>query len=87
MSVNIVDEPHKVKIRKNHICQGYGKLIKIGEEAIIGTYSDSGEIWSIYECEECSDYSKNKCSHCKDFDMCMGLDYYVGLIRDCKENN
>ena len=87
MSVNTIKEPHKVRVRKSHICQGCGKKINIGDIAITSTYSDGGDIWTFYECDDCVDYRNSKCCKCKDYDLCMGENYQIGLIKDCKKES
>lgn len=78
-----IKEPRKVKIRKPHICQGCGKELKTGEIVTSSTYADSGEIYTFYECCECADHVAKVCRTCKDADMCICENYYVGLIKEC----
>lgn len=84
MSVDIIKEPHKIKVRKPHICQGCGKTIQIKEEAISSTFADRGDIWTFYECLDCADYRNKICNSCKDYEYCIGEDYYIGVIKTCK---
>jgi len=71
------------KVRKNHLCQGCGKVIEKGEKVQVSTYADDGSIYSFYECDACAKFYERRCKLCKDFHDCMGKDYYVGLIKEC----
>jgi hypothetical protein len=78
-------ESKKVRTRKEHTCQGCGKHIKKGELANMAVVADSGAIWRYYECEKCFDYAQKECSHCKDFDFCLGLNYEMGSLKMCMD--
>lgn len=84
MSATCLSDPKNVKVRKDHICQGCGKKISKGEEAISSSYADGGEAWTFYECHECRDYVVNNCQGCRDADICIELDYRVGTISECR---
>lgn len=83
MAVNTLKEPHIVKVRKQHICQGCGKKIEIGEKVTSSTFVDSGEVYTFYECDICRKHIDAKCSSCSDFNYCIGEDYSVGSIKEC----
>ena len=78
-----IKERHEVKVRKPHICQGCGKHIEIGETATTATYANGGDIWTFYECPDCADHVCKVCTTCNDQDICIGLDYHVGLVKEC----
>ena len=84
--VNIIQRPKKVKTRKNHICQGCGD--KINKEDIVysSKYANEDTAWNFYECEECWNYFKNNCHECKDFYDCIGENYEIGTIKECKKH-
>jgi hypothetical protein len=84
MSVSVIKEPHIVKVRKPHVCQGCGKKIEIGEQATSATYADGGDIWTFHECDDCRAYFKSNCTGCRDFEYCIGENYSVGTIKECK---
>ena len=75
-------EPHKAKIRKDHICQGCGKVLKKYETVTASSYADGGTAWTFYECDECVKYRENHCWECRDREMCIQEDYYVGLLKE-----
>lgn len=80
-----IQEPKKVKIRKDHTCQGCGKKLNKSEEATVSKYAESGTVYSFYECDDCRKHFEDKCKQCKDYYDCMGENYYLGLITECKE--
>mgnify|MGYP001294739571 CR=1 FL=1 len=84
MSVSVINEPHKVRVRKPHICQGCGKKIEMGEEATSSTFAEGRDIWTFYECEDCRGYFDSNCNGCRDFEYCIGENYFVGTIKECK---
>lgn len=86
MSATCLSEPKLVKVRKEHQCQGCGKKINKGEEAYSSSFADGGNAWTFWECPECHEYLVSTCGQgqCKDFDFCIGLDYQVGIISECK---
>lgn len=47
---------HKEKARKTHTCDTCGKLIQIGEEHEVATYSFDGEIYDWRTCNRCKPY-------------------------------
>lgn len=85
MSTHVIKEPHEIKIKKSHECQGCGKKLNIGENVISSTYSNNEYIWTFYECNECSNYRNIECSKCKSYNYCIGENYEIGLIKGCKE--
>jgi len=78
-------ERKKVKVRKPHICQGCGKKIETDEIAIVSVVADGGTVWRYYECIVCHEYVESDCRKCGDFDYCIGERYFVGLIKECKD--
>ena len=84
---DIIQEPKEVKVRKDHICQGCGKEIKKGEKVIYSKYANMDGIYSFYECKKCDDYRDNECSKCDDFEYCIGENYMIGVIRECREES
>ena len=82
--VDILQKPKKVKVRKDHICQGCGKKIIKGEKATYSKYVGDGLVWYFYECSECREYYKDNCSDCKDYRECIGENYELGIIKECR---
>jgi len=76
-------EYKRVKVRKDHKCQGCGKTIHKSEYAHDSACSD-GEIYHIYECDDCYQYVKDVCLKCKDFSYCIGEDYPYGALKECQ---
>lgn len=81
----ILEDPKIIKVRKEHICQGCGKKINIGERVTVTKLANDGTAYSFYECDECNKYFNDKCCGCKDFDYCIGENYPVGAIKECQE--
>lgn len=79
-----ISEGKIVKVRKNHLCQGCGKSIEKGDKVQVSTYANDGTIYSFYECKVCVEFYESRCKQCKDLHECMGEDYYIGLIKECK---
>lgn len=84
MSATCLREPKNVKVRKDHICQGCGKKILKGEEAVSSSYADGGEAWTFRECQTCREYFDENCRGCGDFEYCIGESYGIGTIAECK---
>lgn len=73
-----------VKARKAHTCQGCAKTIVVGENATVSVVVGSDGICSFYECDPCREWAESKCDNCKDFDYCIGENYTIGSIAECK---
>lgn len=82
-----LQEPKKVKIRKNHICQGCGKTLNTGANVTVTKCADGGTAYSFYECEECRSWVEEKCYKCNDFVYCIGENYRIGSIANCKNES
>lgn len=79
-----LQEPKIIKVRKQHVCQGCGIKIDIGESCTVSKFADGGGVYSFYECEPCREHFKLNCNGCKDFDYCIGENYSIGTIKECK---
>ena len=53
---NTIKAPHRIKARKSHSCDYCDKLIYVGEEHEIATYSSDGEIYDWRVCDRCKPY-------------------------------
>lgn len=56
MSIRVVHEERKVKIRKNHQCHYCLRTINKGSEMYVSTYESDGEIYDLYKCIDCNDF-------------------------------
>ena len=54
-----------VKTRKEHSCFSCGGKCLKGQQARSITYTWDGEIFNVYECQECIKYRNEVCSKCK----------------------
>lgn len=52
----IVHSPRRIKARKGHICNNCSKLIYVGEEHEVTTYSESGSMYTWRTCDRCKQY-------------------------------
>jgi hypothetical protein len=80
-----LQQPKIVKVRKQHVCQGCGIKINIGESCTVSKVADGGEVYSFYECESCREFYDKNCAGCSDFDYCIGENYFIGSIKKCKD--
>ena len=83
----VLTNTHRVKTRKDHVCQGCGKTMPKGSECYSTSIAGDGTAYTLYECEECRDYYIENCDGCKDFEYCLGENYQVGAIRRCRQEN
>lgn len=84
MYVRLIDGPREITVRKNHRCQGCGKIIKKGDACILTTCANDDSIYNFHECQECHNYYEDNCIGCKDFDYCVGENYETGILKDCR---
>ena len=84
MSATVLQEPQKVKIRKDHICQGCGKKLHRGEDIYSSSFASDGQAWTFYECDSCREFYDNHCATCDDCANCVGFNYAIGLFAECR---
>ena len=69
-----------VKTRKEHKCHGCLEKIPKGTNTYSQTIVDD-DIYTIYMCDDCKDYCKNKkCTDCYTLEQA-----YEGYIKECKK--
>ena len=81
----VLTNAHLVKTRKNHTCQGCGKTMPKGSECYVTTCADGGKAYTFRECKECRDYFVENCKGCNDYDFCLGENYQIGAIQQCRQ--
>ncbi|MGF7059261.1 hypothetical protein [Brassicibacter mesophilus] len=71
----------KVKTRKEHRCHGCRKTIPKGTEIYSQTVADEGTVYTIYMCNECINWCKDKkCNDCITSECA-----FEGYIKECIE--
>lgn len=54
--IRCINDPHRIRARKQTWCDWCGKVIRKGEEHLAGTYAGEGEIYTFRECDRCAPY-------------------------------
>ena len=59
----------EVKTRKDHLCHGCLKIIPKNSIARSETIADGGRVYTLYMCDSCKDWCKErKCRECYELD-------------------
>jgi len=73
----------KVKVRKDHRCQGCRTVIPKGSTMYYSKHISDG-FYEFYDCQDCKDYIEDHCRQCFSRDICINEDYHLGLIKECR---
>ena len=76
----------KVKVRKDHRCQGCRIMFPKGSIMYYTKCLDDG-FYEFYDCQDCKDYITQHCTKCPSRDICIREDYTMGLIKECREES